>query len=186
MAPPSTHDSAELPCLHGCLFFIHEYFPPQSSLSHPLGRHSQHSQQSYQQPLPWDCSTIPMLQLPAAVPSRGPTSLSGVHTTVQMTVARIFCMILIPFRLSQISCFTLSLKRFSSVPKNSLDVGIRPLLQFLYRPRAGLVLLTPLFPLLPSSCQVLRGSICSFLVLRFSCLLSFGVLQALLCLKVYS
>ena len=182
MAPPPTHDSVASPCFHDCLAFIHRHFPPQSPPSCPLNPslHSQH------QPLPWDCSTIPMLQLPAAVPSRGPTSLSGVHTTVQMTVARIFCMILIPFRLSQISCFTLSLKRFSSVPKNSLDVGIRPLLQFLYLPRAGLVLLTPLFPLLPSSCQVLRGSICSFLVLRFSCLLSFGVLQALFCLKVYS
>ena len=28
-------------------------------------------------PLPWDCSTIPKLQLPAAAPSRGPASLSG-------------------------------------------------------------------------------------------------------------
>ena len=187
MAPPSTHDSAELPCLHGCLFFIHKYFPPQSSFSCPLGRHSRHNQHSHQQPLPWDCSTIPMFQLPAAVPCRGPTSLSGVHTTVHMTVARIFCMILIPFRLSQIRCFTLSLKCFSSVPNNCPDVGITPLLQFLYPPRAGLVLLTLLVsPLLPSSCQVLRGSTYSFLVVRFSCLLSFGVLQALLCLTVYS
>ena len=103
----------------------------------------------------WDCTPIPMLQLPAIVLSRGLASLSGVH----MAAVRIVCVILIPFRLSQISCFTLSLKCFSSVPNNCPDVGITPLLQFLYPPRAGLVLLTLLVsPLLPSSCQVLCGS----------------------------
>ena len=40
------------------------------------------------------------------------------------------CLILIPFRLPQISCFTLSLKCFSSDSDNCLDVGIGPLLQF--------------------------------------------------------
>ena len=46
---------------------------------------------------------------------------------------------------------------------------------------------TPDFP--PSSLvlpRVLRGSIYSFLLARYSCLLSAGVLHALLCLKVYS
>ena len=52
-----------------------------------------------------------------------------------------------PFRLSQMSCFTLSLQRFSSVLHNCLDAGIEPLLQFPHLPRAGPVLLTPLlFP----------------------------------------
>ena len=59
------------------------------------------------------------------------------------------CLILIPFRLPQISCFTLSLKCFSSDSDNCPDVGIGPLLQFRHPPRAGPVLLTLLSP--PSS-----------------------------------
>ena len=66
-------------------------------------------------------------------------------------------------------------------------MGIRPLLQFPHLPRAGPVLLTLLLSLwVPSSYQVLRGSIYSFPLVRYSCLLSAGVLHALLCLKVYS
>jgi len=96
--------------------------------------------------------------------------------------------VLIPFRLPQISCFTLSLKCFSSDSDNCPDVGIGPLLQFPHWPRAGLVLLTLLFfPLLPaSSYRVLLRSIYSFPLVRSSCPLSAGVLHALLCLKVYS
>ena len=57
------------------------------------------------------------------------------------------CLILIPFRLPQISCFTLSLKCFSSDSENCPDVGIEPLLQFPYPLRADPVLLnTPVFP----------------------------------------
>ena len=97
------------------------------------------------------------------------------------------CLILIPFRLSQISCFTLSLKCFSSDSDNCPDVGIGPLLQFPHPPRAGTAVLTLLcFPLVPSSYRVLRGSIYSFLLVRYSRPLSAGVLRALLCLKVYS
>ena len=60
--------------------------------------------------------------------------------------------VLIPSRLPQISCFTLSLKCFSSNPDNCPNVGIRPLLPFPHLLRAGPVLLTPLFfPLVPSS-----------------------------------
>ena len=92
-----------------------------------------------------------------------------------------------PFRLSQMSCFTFSLQCFSSDLHYCLDVGIELLLQFPHLPRAGPVLLTPLlFPLFPSSYWVLPGSIYSFLVGRYSCPLSAGVLQGLLCLKVYS
>ena len=70
------------------------------------------------------------------------------------------CLILIPFRLPQISCFTLSLKCFSSDSDNCPNVGIRPLLQFPHPLRAGPVLLTLLyFPLVPSFYWVLRGSI---------------------------
>ena len=97
------------------------------------------------------------------------------------------CLILIPFRLPQISCFPCSLKCFSSDSDNCPDVGVGPLLQFPHPPRAGPVLLTlPFPPLLPSSYQVLCGSIYSFPLVRYSCLLSAGVRHALLCLKVCS
>jgi len=60
-------------------------------------------------------------------------------------------LILIPLRLPQVSCFTLSLKCFSSDSDNCTDVGIRLLLQFSHSLRAGPVLLTLLFfPLVPS------------------------------------
>ena len=55
------------------------------------------------------------------------------------------CLILIPFRLLQISCFTLSLKCFSSDSDSCPDVRMRPLLLFSHLLRVGPVLLTPLF-----------------------------------------
>ena len=104
---------------------------------------------------------------------------------VCMAVAR--TAILIPFRPPEISCFTLSLKCFSSDSDNRPDVGIRPLLPFPHPPRAGPVLLTLLFsPLVPSSYRVLWGSIYYFPLVSYSCLLSAGALHALLYLKVYS
>ena len=97
------------------------------------------------------------------------------------------CLILIPFRLPQISCFTLGLKCFSFDSDNCPDVGVRLLLQFPHPPKVGPVLLTLLFsPLIPSSYWVLRGLIFSFPLVRYSYLLSAGVLHALLCVKVYS
>ena len=125
MAPPSTHDSTVSPCFHGCPAFLHRHFPPQSSPSHPLDL----SLCSQQQPWPWYCSTISKLQLPAAAPSRGPAPLS------QLCVAAARTVILIPFRPPQISCFTLSLKCFSSDSDNCPAVGIGPLLQFPTRGR---------------------------------------------------
>ena len=82
MAPAPTHDSAVLPCFHGCPAFFHRHFPLQSLPSHPLDL----SLLSQQQPSPWDCSTIPKLQLPAAAPSRGPVILSRVCMAVERTV----------------------------------------------------------------------------------------------------
>ena len=64
---------------HGCLSFLHRHFPPQSLPSHPLDP-------SQQQPLHWDYSTIPKLQLQDAVSSRGPASLSGVCMAVARPV----------------------------------------------------------------------------------------------------
>ena len=55
------------------------------------------------------------------------------------------CLILIPFRLPQISCSTLSLNCFSSDSDNCPDVGIGPLLQFSHLLRAGPILLKFLF-----------------------------------------
>ena len=131
--------SAESPCFHGCPAFLHRPFSPQSPASHPPDP-SLHSQQ---QPSPWDCSTVPKLQLPAAAPSRGP--VWGVYG------CRKDCLILIPFRLPHISCSTLSLKCFFSEPDSCPDVGVGPLLQFPHPLRADSVLLTPLF-----SPQILR------------------------------
>ena len=74
MAPPTMRDSAVSPCFHGCLAFLHRYFPPRSPPPHPLNL----SLHSKQQPLPWDCSTTTKPQVLAAVPSREPVPLSGV------------------------------------------------------------------------------------------------------------
>ena len=97
------------------------------------------------------------------------------------------CLILIPFRLPQINCFTLRLKCFSYDSDNCLDIGMGSLLQFPHPLRVSPILLTFLFfSLIPLSYQVLHGSIYSFPLIRYSCPLSAGVLHALLCLKVYS
>ena len=97
------------------------------------------------------------------------------------------CLILIPSRLPKISCFTLSLKCFSSDSDTCRAVGSRPLLQFPHLRRAGPVLPTLLFfPLVPLCYWVLCGSVYSFPLARSSCLFSDGVLHAHLCLKVCS
>ena len=123
----SSHDSAVSPCFRGCLAFFHRNFPPKWSPSCPLGP----SPSNQQKPLPWDCSTIPTLQLPVAEPFRGPVSPFGGMYGCDKNY-----LILIPFRLSQISCFTLSIKCFSFEPDNCPDVRIGPLLQFLHPLRA--------------------------------------------------
>ena len=82
MAPPPTHGPALLPCFCGSLAFLHRHFPPQSPPSHALHL----SLLGQQRPLPWDCSTIPKLQLPAVAPSRGSMSLSRVYTAEERTV----------------------------------------------------------------------------------------------------
>ena len=136
MAPPSTHDSAVAPCFHGCLAVHLRYFPPQSPPSPPLNL----SLCSQQQPSLRDCSTTPKLKRGLCIP------LWGMYGYGKDSL------ILIPFRLPQISCFTLSLKCFFSDSDSCPDVWIRPLLRFPDPQRAGLVLLTLLFfPVAPSS-----------------------------------
>ena len=98
MAPPPMSDSAVSSCFCVCLPFLHKHFPLCSAPSCPLRLSSGNQQQTS----PWDCSSA-SLQLPTPVLSRGLASLSG----VDMAVARIVCVIFIPFRLSQTSCFTL-------------------------------------------------------------------------------
>ena len=86
--------------------------------------------------------------------------LGDLHPVLGMYGCSKNCLIFIPFRLPQISCFTLSVKHFSSDSDNCPKVGIRLLLQFPHWLRAGPVLLTLLFlPLVLSSYQVLHGSI---------------------------
>ena len=137
MAPPPMCDSAVFPCSCGCLAFLHRHFPPRSPLSHPIHL-SLHSQQQ-PSPWPWDCSTIPKL----------PTS----HYAFQETCVPVWgvfgcgkdCLILIPFRLRWISCFTFSFEWFFSDSDNCSDVEIGLLLQLLHPSKAGPVLLTLLF-----------------------------------------
>ena len=178
MAQPPMHDSAVSLCFHGCLAFLHRHFPPRSPPSHPLDP-SLHSQQ---QPSPWECSTIPKLQLLASVPSRGPSFLSGVCMAVARTVWFSF----------HLGCHrpavSLSALNVSLLTQTvALMWGSDPCFSSTYPLRAGPVLLTLLFfPLVPSFSQVLCGSMYSSPLVSYFCLLSAGVLHALLCLKVYS
>ena len=122
MAPPPAHDSAVSPCFHGFLAFLnsisrHNLLPqfisplsvsPQSMAALPLGLlHNPYT------PAP-SCYTFQG----TCIPVQGRYGCSK------------DCLILIPFRLSQISCLTLSLKCFFSDPDNCPNVGIGPLLQF--------------------------------------------------------
>ena len=178
MTPPTRHDSAVSPCFHGCLAFLHRHFPPRSPLSHPFDQ-SLHSQQK---PSPWDCSTIPKLQLPAPAPSRRPAFLSGECMAVARTVW-------FSFHLGcHRSAVSLSALNVSPLTQTIAQMwGSGPLLQFPHPLRAGPILLTLLFfPLVLSSYWVLHGSIYFFPLVRSSWPLSAGVLRALLRLKVYS
>ena len=95
------------------------------------------------------------------------------------------CLILIPFRLPQISCFPLSLKCFSSgsiAPCGDwTPASVPPSAEGTSSPTN-----TPVFPpssfILPSFAWVYIF----FPLARYSCPLSAGVVHALLCLKVYS
>ena len=118
-------------------------FPTEVSSLHPL-RLSPHSQQIT---LLRACSPIPMLQLPASECSRVLVSLA-------LAVARFVCVVLTPFRQSQVSCCTLQwLTCFPSIPNVCPNVGISHPLQSPPPMVAGSVLLTLFFPL-PSSIRL--------------------------------
>ena len=175
MAARPTRDSAVLPFSHGCLAFLCTHVPPQSPPSHPLYP----SLRSQQQASPWDCSTIPKFQPPAAVSSRAPASLSRVCMAVARTV-----LILIPFRLPQIR-FSLSALNVSSLTQTVTPMWCSdPCFSSPTRWRQVqfYCLLTLLFsPLVHSFYQVSHSSIYYFLLVRYPCPLSAGVLHALLC-----
>ena len=101
MAPPPVHDTAVSPCFHGCWAFLHRHFPAQSSPSHSL-EPSLHSQQ---QPSPWIAPQSPNSSSQPLHPPGYLRSCPG-YVWLQQGLS------LIPFRLPQISCF--SLKCFSS------------------------------------------------------------------------
>ena len=92
------------------------------------------------------------------------------------------CLTLISCRLPQNSCFTLGIKCFSSDSDSCPDVGIGPLLQFPHPPR------TTNSPPFPPSSFILPSFAWFYLLfsaVRSSCLLSAGVLHALLCEGVF-
>jgi len=112
-----------------------DFLPPSPQLS-PC-----HQQQS----LLWDCPPIPILHLPAATHTNGPTP----QFRVCRAMTRIICVVLTPFRLSQISCFTLQQTQFLPLCPNRFPWMEESLPASVPLPwGAGLVLLALL--LLPS------------------------------------
>ena len=145
MAPSSVCDSAVSPCLQVSWLSFISIFP----LLSPLSGFLTPSPFSQQQTLPWDCFPISMFQLQPEALSRGLASLSGVGTAV----ARIVCVIRIPFRLSLISCFTLQQSQcFTSVANICPPVQLCPC--FSSRPQMQIQFysLSSFFALLPLSC----------------------------------
>ena len=116
--------------------FLHWHFPLGSPPSHPLNLSLQVDSSACPGIAPHSTnSSSQLLHLPVAlIPVQGMYGCSK------------DCLILFPFRLPQISCFTLSLKCFSSDSDNCPSVGIRPLLQFPHPARAGPVILALLVP----------------------------------------
>ena len=104
-APPAVCDSA-----------VSSSFPPQAFPTTVSSLTSAPSiSPSQQQPSPRDCSTVPKPQLPATAQVHGTCiPVRGVYGCGKG------CLILIPFRLPQISCLTLSLKCFYSESDNCL------------------------------------------------------------------
>ena len=164
MAPFPMRDSAVSPYFHGCLAFLHRHFPPQSTPSHPVINLSSISS-----------------SLHPGIPPQSPNSasLSG-YVWLRQGLSDSHSI-----WLPQISCFTLSLKCFSSDSDNCPDVWIGPLLQFSHTLRADAVLptLLPLSP--PPMSSFIPLSFAGFYIFysRSCCPLSVGVLQALLYLR---
>ena len=116
---PHKCDSAVSPCFHGCPAVLHRHF------HHDLLPH-----------IPSIClsadnsSPCPGIAPQSLNSSSQPLPLPGDPHSCTAYVWLWQGLILIPFRLSQISYFTVSLKCFSSDSYNCQAVGIRLLLQF--------------------------------------------------------
>ena len=114
-APPAMHDSAVLPCSHGCRAstgISHHNFRPHL-LSIRLSE--------------VNCSPRPGIDPQSLNSSSQPLRLPGDPVPMQgMYGFSKDCLSLIPFRLLQICCFPLSLKCFFSDSDNCPDVKIRP------------------------------------------------------------
>ena len=141
MAPPRRHDSA---VFHASMAvqLSSTGISHHSLLPHILSVHLSAVNSS-------PCPRVAPQSLNSSSP---PLPLPGhLHPCLEYVWLQQDYLILIPFRLPQISCFTFSLKCFSSGSDKWPDVGLGPLLQFPHLPRAGPVLLTLLFfPLVPS------------------------------------
>ena len=171
MAPPPVHDSALLSRLPG--------FPPQafpttvSSLTSPQSV----SSQSTTTLAPGSCHT-PQTPAPSSCTFQG--TPSGICMAVTRAVQFSFHL---GCHRSAVSCSAFNV---SLLTQTIAQVwGSDPC--FSFPTCRGQVLLTLLFfSLVPLSYRVFCGSIYSFPLVRYSCLLSAGVLHALLCLDVYS
>ena len=125
-----------------------------------------------------------MFQLLAATCSRGLASLSGVCRAT----ARMVYVVLTSFILSQISCCTLKRSEMLPLcPKQLLRCWDMTPASVLPTPRCrSSPAHSLLFSFLPSSYQVLCGSMYFFQVVRDFCSLSADILQDFLHLKIYS
>ena len=148
--------------------------PPVSSLTSPGSVFH-----SLQQPSPWDYSTVPKFKLPAAVPPRGPSSLSRVCMAVARTVWFSFYL---SCHGSAVTCsaFLLWLRQLPQCGDRT-PASVPPPTKGRSSPTN-----TPSsFILVPLSYRVFCGSIFSFPLTRYSCPLSAGICMHL-CLKVHS
>ena len=134
------------------------------------------SPSSQQQPLPWDFPTIPMLQLPAAVLSRGLLSLFRLWQGLSV------------WFLFHLDCHR-SVASLTDSNVSPLSQTIAPMWGsdpcFSLPTHQGWLSFPPPHPLLPSY-HVLYDSMYSFPLVRYSFLLSPGVLQDPLYLEIYS
>ena len=156
VAPTPMHDSAVSPWFQGCLAFLDSISCHNLLLQFrsPLSVSPQST----------EALTLGLLHNPyTPAPSCYPFQETCLSVRGRYGCGK-DCLIFIPFRLPQISCFTLSLKCFSSDPDSCPNVGIGPLLQFPHWLRAGSVLLTfpsgsfPMSQLFPSDGQSIRAS----------------------------
>lgn len=161
MAPLLVCDSAVAPCFHDCLTLFQRHSLQQSPPSRPSRLFPQNQQQS----LPWDCGYAPA---PSCSAFWWAVSLPGLCRAT----AQVVCVVLTPFRLSQISAFTLQQSQMLPLCPSRLP-WYRDITPSSTSPPAGdrfsCADSAPLSPFPSLSCPVLCGSVCSSPVVRDSC-----------------